>query len=93
MTDIGAAKGALERISIPAEAIDRINEVASPGSSLIISDEAMHPRETGKGTDFIVVMSGEPQGGLTIRPRTSNRDRDRERPYRRPRSYSPFLWW
>ena len=91
--DIGAAKGALERISIPAEAIDRINEVASPGSSLIISDEAMHPRETGKGTDFIVVMSGEPQGGLTIRPRTSNRDRDRERPYRRPRSYSPFLWW
>ena len=93
MTDIGAAKGALERISIPAEAIDRINEVASPGSSLIISDEAMHPRETGKGTDFIVVMSGEPQGGLTIRPRTSNRDRDRERPYRRPPSYSPFLWW
>src|SRR6187200_1317483 len=57
-TDAGAAKAALERITIPQEAIDRINEVVSPGSSLIVSDEPMSAKETGKGTDFIVLMSG-----------------------------------
>jgi hypothetical protein len=96
-TNAEATKGALERISIPIEAVQRINEVASPGASLIVSDEPMHPRETGKGTDFIVVMSGEPQGGLTIRPRAADRDRaayrDRERPYRRQPTYRPFFWW
>jgi len=83
VTNGEAAKAALERISIPIEVLQRINEVASPGASLIISDEAMHHRETGKGTDFIVVMSGEPQGGLTIRPRSSNRDRERSYRHRR----------
>ena len=39
-----------------------------PGSSLINSDEAAS-RETGKDTDFAVVMSGEPQGGTAIRRR------------------------
>jgi hypothetical protein len=37
-----------------------------PGSSLIVSDEGPSI-ETGKDTDFVVVMSGEPQGGLSIR--------------------------
>ncbi len=44
---------ALERISIPQEAIDRISELLVPGSSLIISDEGLG-RETGRYTEFIV---------------------------------------
>jgi hypothetical protein len=65
-TEAVVAKAALDRISIPREAMDRINELVAPGSSLIISDEAMS-RETSKGTDFVVVMSGEPQGGIARR--------------------------
>ena len=94
-TDAAAAKAALERISIPQEAIERINEVLSPGSSLIISDEGIS-RETGKGTGFVVVMSGEPQGALKIRKRNPYSDYRYQR-YRyryRDRGYSsPFQWW
>jgi hypothetical protein len=106
-TDAKSAKAALERISIPQETIDRIREVASPGSAVIVSDEALS-NETGKSTDFVVVMSGEPQGGIKIRKRNSDtpsawrRDRDPygdygyRRPYRSP-YYSggsgPFGWW
>ena len=103
VTDAQAAKAVLERISMPVDLVEQINEVASPGASLIISDEAMHPRETGNATDFIVVMSELPQGGLTIRPRASNRDlalhrdrashRNHERRYRRSPSANPFFWW
>jgi hypothetical protein len=67
-TDVAAAEAALDRISIPKEALERITEVVLPGSSLIISDEALS-RETGKDTDFVVVMSGEPQGALKVRQR------------------------
>jgi hypothetical protein len=95
-TDIDAAKHALERISIPQDAIDRINEIISPRSSLIISDEALS-RETSKGTDFIVLMSGEPQGGIKMRRRSPNSSYSRYRPFFPPRSYgngaSPLLWW
>jgi L,D-transpeptidase catalytic domain len=62
----GGASAALDRIAIPQDAADRISEVISPGSSLIISDEAMSA-ETGKDTDFVILMSGEPQGGIKIR--------------------------
>jgi hypothetical protein len=67
-TDTGGAKAALDRITIPPEALDRIE--ASPGSSLIISDEALSP-ETGKGTEFVVIMSDEPQGGIKMRRRSA----------------------
>jgi hypothetical protein len=63
---VAAARAALDRISIPEEALSRISEVVSPGSSLIVSDEPLS-RETGKGTDFVVLMSGEPQGGIKMR--------------------------
>jgi hypothetical protein len=63
-----AATEALDRIAIPQDALDRIAEMASPRSSLIISDEALSP-ETGKGTEFVIVMSGEPQGGIKFRRR------------------------
>jgi hypothetical protein len=46
-----------------------------PGSSLIISDEGASI-ETGKDTDFVVVMSGEPQGGLKTRRREPRRYRN-----------------
>ena len=36
------------------------------GSSLIISDEPLN-KETGPATDFIVVSSTDPQGGLVMR--------------------------
>jgi hypothetical protein len=61
-----AARAALDRIAISQDSLERISELVSPGSSLIISDEGIAP-ETGHGTDFVVVMSGEPQGGLKIR--------------------------
>jgi hypothetical protein len=66
--DLTGAKLALDRIRIPKDAADRISEVISPGSALIVSDESLH-RETGKATEFIVLMSNEPQGGIRIRPR------------------------
>jgi hypothetical protein len=58
---------------VPQEAKERIAASVLPGSSLIISDEGPS-NETGKDTDFIVVMSGEPQGGLTSRHRPQHRD-------------------
>src|SRR4029453_14738880 len=48
------ATEALERVSIPPEALERISELMSPGASLVISDQGLGP-ETGKGTDFIVL--------------------------------------
>jgi hypothetical protein len=62
------AGSALERIIIPPEGIDRISELVSPGSSLIISDEGISS-ETANDTDFVIVMSGEPQGGIKTRRR------------------------
>ena len=64
--DANGAKSALDRIVIPQEVLDRIASTASPRSSLIISDEALSP-ETGKGTEFVAVLSNEPQGGLAMR--------------------------
>jgi L,D-transpeptidase catalytic domain len=65
-TDLSSAKAALNRIAIPQDTLDRIAEMVSPRSSLIISDEALSS-ETGNGTEFVVVMSDEPQGGLKHR--------------------------
>jgi hypothetical protein len=65
-TDPGSAKTALDRMVIPQDALDRIAGMASPRSSLIVSDEALSA-EIGKGTDFVVLSSGEPQGGIKTR--------------------------
>ena len=67
-TDADGAKAALDRITIPQDALDRIGNIA-PRSSLIVTDEALSP-ETGKGTEFVVVLSGEPQGALKKRRRS-----------------------
>jgi hypothetical protein len=50
-----AAMEALDRIEIGKETLDRIAELLTSGASLIISDQSLG-RETGRGTDFIVVM-------------------------------------
>jgi len=73
--DVAGAKAALDRVTIPPEALERIADVVLPGSSLIISDEGLSI-ETGKDTDFVVLMSGEPQGGIKTRRREQPRYRD-----------------
>ena len=88
LTDADAgAKSALDRIVIPQDALDRIVGMASPRSSLIISDEELS-RETGKNTEFVVVLSGEPQGGIAFR----RRGPDAGARYARQRDRWPFFW-
>jgi hypothetical protein len=90
-TDPGGAKAALDRIAIPQDALDRIAGIASPRSSLIISDEALSS-ETGKDTEFVVLMSGEPQGGITFRRRGPETKVRYESPRDRLPSWrSPFV--
>jgi lipoprotein-anchoring transpeptidase ErfK/SrfK len=48
------ATEALDRVTIPPDALERISELMSPGASLVISDKGLGG-ETGKGTDFIVL--------------------------------------
>jgi hypothetical protein len=80
-----SAKSALDRIVIPQDALDRIAGI-TPRSSLIVTDEALSS-ETGKGTDFVVLLSGEPQGGIKSR----RREPAAEFSYARPRDWrSPF---
>jgi multidrug efflux pump subunit AcrA (membrane-fusion protein) len=83
-TDPGGAKEALDRITIPQDTLDRIEGMTSPRSSLIISDEALSS-ETGEGTEFVVIMSAEPQGGIKFRHRGPETVR-----YERPRDRAPF---
>ena len=78
-TDAAATGAALDRISIPQDVVERISELVLPGSSLIVSDEPAH-KETGKQTDFVVLISGEPQGGIKMRPKP------------RPEYYDDYYW-
>src|SRR5215211_5354230 len=95
-TDPGGARSALDRIVIPQDALDRLAGMASPRSSLIISDEALSS-ETGNGTDFVVLLSGEPQGGIKMRrrgPGTEVRyERIRRLPYWRSPFAGPYSTW
>jgi hypothetical protein len=87
LTDSANAKAALDRIVIPQDALDRIAGIA-PRSSLIVTDEALSS-ETGKGTDFVVLLSGEPQGGIKSRRRNPGA----EFRYARPRDRLPYWRW
>ncbi len=96
-TDPPGAKAALDRIVIPQDTFDRIAEMVSPRSSLIISDEALSS-ETGRGTEFVVLMSGEPQGGIKHRRRGPEVEVRYERPshwlpYWRSPFASPYSTW
>ena len=52
--ETATATEALDRVELPAEALERLAEMLSPGASLIISDKGLGP-QTGKGTNFIVL--------------------------------------
>jgi hypothetical protein len=60
------AKDALDRITFPKEVLDRIAPTAVPGSSITISDEPLSS-ETNYRTEFVVVLSNQPQGGFLNR--------------------------
>jgi hypothetical protein len=47
---------ALDRITIPADAMARITGALSTGASIIVSDQGIGAGETGEGTDFIVSL-------------------------------------
>ena len=49
-----SASTALDRIVMPPELVERISELITPGSSLIVSDNRLSD-ETGEYTDFIVL--------------------------------------
>jgi lipoprotein-anchoring transpeptidase ErfK/SrfK len=47
---------ALDRLTIPADAMARITDALSTGGSIIVSDQGIAGGETGEGTDFIVSL-------------------------------------
>ena len=47
---------ALDRLTIPADAMARITDALSTGGSIIVSDQGISAGETGEGTDFIVSL-------------------------------------
>jgi hypothetical protein len=51
-----SAAEALDRITIPPDAMARITEALSTGGSIIVSDQGINQGETGEGTDFIVSL-------------------------------------
>jgi hypothetical protein len=63
------AKNALDRISIPNDVLDRIAPTALPRSSIVISDEPLS-KETNYRTEFVAVLSNQPQGGFKTRKPT-----------------------
>ena len=94
-TDPDSARAALDRIVIPQDALDRIVSIA-PRSSLIVTDEGLSS-ETGKGTEFVVLLSGEPQGGILRRRRSPGAEfryaRQRSLPFLRSPFGSNFSMW
>ena len=67
--DADDAKDALDRITIPQDVLDRIGPTASPRSSIVISDEPLSA-ETNYRTEFVAVLSNQPQGGFITRERS-----------------------
>ncbi len=47
---------ALDRISVPGDAMARINEALTTGGSIVVSDQGINQGDTGEGTDFIVSL-------------------------------------
>jgi len=47
---------ALDRITVPPDAMARITEALTTGSSIVVSDQGVTQGETGEGTDFIVSL-------------------------------------
>ncbi len=64
------AKNALDRITIPQDVWDRIGPTALPRSSIVVSDEPLSA-ETNYRTEFVAVLSNQPQGGFITRKPTA----------------------
>jgi hypothetical protein len=60
------SENALDRITIPQDVVDRIGPTALPRSSVIVSDEPLSA-ETNYRTEFVAVLSNQPQGGFITR--------------------------
>ncbi len=60
------ARDALDRITIPQAVLDRVAPTALPRSSIVISDEPLSA-ETNYRTEFVAVLSNQPQGGFITR--------------------------
>lgn len=60
------AKNALDRITLPQEVLDHIAPTALPRSSIVVSDEPLS-EETNYRTEFVAVLSDQPQGGFITR--------------------------
>ena len=60
------ARNAFDRITIPQDVLDRIAPTALPRSSIVISDEPLS-KETNYRTEFVAVLSNQPQGGFITR--------------------------
>jgi hypothetical protein len=65
------ARDALDRIAFPLDLLDRIVPTALPRSSIVISDEPLSA-ETNYRTEFVAVLSNQPQGGFITRKPTAN---------------------
>jgi hypothetical protein len=50
-----SAAEALDRIELPQETVDRISQIVSPGTSLIVTDHGTNREMRAVGTDFIVL--------------------------------------
>jgi hypothetical protein len=69
--DADDAKDALDRITIPQDVLDRIGPTALPRSSIVVSDEPLSA-ETNYRTEFVAVLSNQPQGGFITREPSSD---------------------
>ena len=64
-----SAKDALDRITFPQAVLDNIAPTALPLSSITISDEPLSS-ETNYRTEFVAVLSNQPQGGFITRAKS-----------------------
>jgi hypothetical protein len=69
------AKDALDRVTLPREVLDRIAPTVVPRSSIIVSDEPLST-ETNYRTEFVAVLSNQPQGGFVTRKPSTEYDGD-----------------
>lgn len=65
------AKNALDRITILPDVLARIAPTAVPRSSIVVSDEPLSA-ETNYRTEFVAVLSNQPQGGFITRQPTTD---------------------
>jgi hypothetical protein len=82
---IGRAEGARRRM-LSSPLVLSIAVKMRPNRTIGIQDRRRGVELTGNGTDFVVLLSGEPQGGIKIRQRGPAI----EFPYARPRDRLPY---